>query len=74
MESVFILQKFFGNKNIFRKLKLRLKNTIIDKTLTYESETWILTETDRKQTFLKGRCTEESWTQYMIRKKKAGEY
>ena len=32
-----------------KKLKLRLKNTIIDKTLTYASETWILTKRDRKQ-------------------------
>jgi hypothetical protein len=31
------------------KLKLRLKNTIIDKTLTYASETWTLTKRDRKQ-------------------------
>jgi hypothetical protein len=31
----FMLQKFFKNKNISEKLKLRLKNTIIDKTLTY---------------------------------------
>jgi len=38
-------QKLFSNKNITKKLKLRLKNTIIDKTLTYASETW----TDRKQ-------------------------
>jgi hypothetical protein len=44
-----MLQKLFKNKNISRKLKLRLKNTIIDKTLTYASETWILTKTDRKQ-------------------------
>jgi hypothetical protein len=28
---------------------LRLKNTIIDRTLTYASETWTLTERDRKQ-------------------------
>jgi len=37
------------NKSISKKLKLRLKNTIIDKTLTYASETWILTKRDRKQ-------------------------
>ena len=43
-----MLQKFFGNKDIYRKLKLRLKNTIIDKTLTYASETWILTDSYRK--------------------------
>ena len=37
-------QKLFINKNISKKLKLRLENTIIDKTLTCASETW----TDRK--------------------------
>jgi hypothetical protein len=41
-----MLQKFFRNKNISKKLKLTLQNTIIDKTLTYASETWILTETE----------------------------
>jgi hypothetical protein len=44
-----MLQKFFKNKNLSKKLKLRPKNTIIDKMLTYASETWILTKTDRKQ-------------------------
>jgi hypothetical protein len=44
-----MLQKFFKNKNISKKIKLRLKNTIIDKTLTYESETSTLTKRDRKQ-------------------------
>ena len=44
-----MLQKFFINKNISIKLKLRLKNTIIVKSLTYASETWILTKRDRKQ-------------------------
>jgi len=42
-KTYFMLQKFFKNKNISKKLKLRLKNTIIDKTLTYASETWKLT-------------------------------
>ena len=32
-----------------KKLKLRLKNTTIDKMLTYASETWTLTKRDRKQ-------------------------
>jgi len=41
--------KIFRNKNICKKLKLRLKNIIIDQTLTYASETWILTKRDRKQ-------------------------
>ena len=36
-------------QNISKKLKLRLKNTIIDKMLTYASETWTLTKRDRKQ-------------------------
>jgi len=43
-----MLQKFFKNKNITEKLKLRKKNTIIDKTLTFASETWKLTKRDRK--------------------------
>jgi len=37
------------NKNISKKLKLRLKNTIINKMLTYASEIWTLTKRDRKQ-------------------------
>jgi hypothetical protein len=44
-----MLQKFFKNKNTSKKLKLKLKNTIIDKTLKYASETWKLTKRDRKQ-------------------------
>jgi hypothetical protein len=36
------------SKNISKKLKLRL-NTITDKMLKYASETWILTNRDRKQ-------------------------
>jgi hypothetical protein len=48
------------NKIILRKLKLRLKNTIIDRTLTYASETWTLMKRDRKQlNFLKGKYIEE---------------
>jgi hypothetical protein len=42
-KSYFLLQKCFRNKNMSKKLKVRLKNTIIDKTLTYASETWIPT-------------------------------
>jgi len=48
-KTYFVLQKFFKNKNIPKKLKLRLKNTIIDKVLTYAPETWTLTKGDRKQ-------------------------
>ena len=38
-----MLQKFFKNKTVSKKPKLRLKNTTIDKTLT---ETWTLTKRD----------------------------
>jgi len=48
-KSHFMLQKFFKNKNISKKLKLRLKNTIINKMLTYASETWTLTKRGRKK-------------------------
>jgi hypothetical protein len=48
-KTYFMLQKFLKNKNVSKKLKLRLKNTIIDKTLTYASETWTLAKRDRKQ-------------------------
>jgi len=44
-----MLQKFFKNKDISKKLKLRLKNTTIDKTLTYASETGTLTKRGREQ-------------------------
>ena len=44
-----MLQNFFKNKTISKKLKLILKNTIIDKTLTYALETSTLTKRDRKQ-------------------------
>jgi hypothetical protein len=44
-----MLQNFFSNKNIYKKLKLRLKNTLIEKTLMYASEMWILTERDKKK-------------------------
>jgi len=48
-KTYFMLQKFFKNKNTSKKLKLRLKNTITEKTLAYASETWTLTKGDRKQ-------------------------
>ena len=48
-KTYFMLQKFFKNKNISKKLKLGRKNTIIDKTWTCASETWLLTKRDRKQ-------------------------
>jgi len=48
-KTYFMLKKFFKNENIPKKLKLRLKKTAIDKTLTYALETWTLTKRDRKQ-------------------------
>ena len=47
--GIYIRFNFLKNKNTQEKLKLRLKNTTIDKTLTYASETWTLTKRDRKQ-------------------------
>ena len=47
--TFFKLQRFFKNKNTSKKLKLRPKNTIIDKTLTHASRTRTLTERDRRQ-------------------------
>jgi hypothetical protein len=57
-KTYFMLQKFFRNKSVSKKTKFKT-NTIIDKTLTYASETWILTKRDREQIFLKGKCVEE---------------
>jgi len=48
-KTYFMLQKFFKNKNISKKLKLRLKKTLKDKTLMYASATWMLTKRNRKQ-------------------------
>jgi hypothetical protein len=49
-ETYFMLQHyFFKNTNIEKKLKLILKNTIADKTLTYTSETSTMTNRDRKR-------------------------
>jgi hypothetical protein len=48
-KHILLYKSFFKNKNISKKLKLRLKNTIIDKTLTHASETWTLRKRDRKQ-------------------------
>ena len=48
-KHILCYKKFFKNRNISKKLKLRLKNTATDKTLTYASETWTLTKRERKQ-------------------------
>jgi len=42
-QNILHATKNFRNKNMSKKIKLRPKNTIIDKTLIYASETWILT-------------------------------
>ena len=47
-KTYFMPQKFFRNKNISKKLKLKLKNAIIDKMVTYASETWTLTKREGK--------------------------
>ena len=48
-KTCFMLQKFFKNKNISKKLKWRLKNITVVKVWTYTSETGTLTKRDRKQ-------------------------
>jgi hypothetical protein len=48
-KTYFMVQHFFKNKNTSKKLKFIPKNTIIDKTLTYATETLTLTNRDRKQ-------------------------
>ena len=49
-KRILCYKNFFRNKkNISKKQKLRLKNTIICKMLTYASGTWKLTKRDRKQ-------------------------
>jgi len=73
-KTYFMLQKFLKNKNISKKLKLRLKNTIIDKTLTHASEIWTVTKRDSNLTFLKGKCIEEFLAQRMTMKKRTGGY
>jgi hypothetical protein len=44
-----MLQNVLENKNISKKLKLLLKNTVVHKILTCASKTWILTKRDGKQ-------------------------
>ena len=48
-KTYFMLQIFFLNINMSKKLKLKLKNTTLDKTLTGASETGTLTKRDREQ-------------------------
>jgi len=48
-KTYFMLQTFFKNTNISKKLKLILKNTTTDRTVTGAAETGSLTERDRKQ-------------------------
>jgi len=69
-----MLKNFFINKNISKKPKLRQKNTTIDKTLTYASEIWILTKTERKHIRIFERKCIEFQAQYMTLKKKIGAY
>jgi len=48
-KHVLCYKNIFEKKNISKKLKLRIKNTIIDKTLKYASENGTLTTRDGKQ-------------------------
>jgi len=49
LKNIFYATRIFKNKNISKKLKLRLQNTAIDNPLTYASETWTVTKRDIKQ-------------------------
>jgi len=48
-KHILCYRNFFKNGNISKKLKLIIKNTTTDKTLTCASETGTLTESDRKE-------------------------
>jgi len=48
-KHIFCHRNLLKIKTCLKKLKLRPKNTTIDKTLTYASEIWILTKRDRTQ-------------------------
>jgi len=53
----FMLHNFFKNKNISKKLKLRLKDTIIDKNVNvYIRNLDTNKEIESNWTFLKGKC------------------
>jgi len=49
IKNLFCATTTFRNKNISKIIKLNLKNTKIDKTLTCASETWLLSKRDGKQ-------------------------
>jgi hypothetical protein len=54
---------------------LILKNTIIDKTLAYALETSTLTKRDRKQlNIFERKVYRGIWAQYMIKRRKIGDY
>jgi hypothetical protein len=70
-----MLHNFFKNKNISKKLKLRLKNITTDKKLAYVSETWTLTNRDRKQlNIFERKVYRKILAQCMTMKKKIGGY
>jgi hypothetical protein len=78
-KKYFMLQHFFKNTNISKKLKLIPNNTTIHKQhnntqttqqYTKASEIWTLTNGDIKQlNILKGKFIEEFLTQYMAMNK-----
>jgi len=58
-----------------KKLKLKLKNTITDKVLTYALETWTLTKRDRKQLYIfERKVYRRILGPVLIMKKKIGGY
>ena len=70
-----IILFLFNSFPITNLKKYDIANIIIDKTLTYASETQTLTKTDRRQlNILNGKCIQEFWAQYMTMGKNTGGY
>jgi len=49
LSKLILCYKIFLKLKTSKKLKLRVKNIVIDKTLTYASESWTLIKRGRKQ-------------------------
>jgi hypothetical protein len=48
-KAYFMLQNIFKSKNIPKNTKIRIKNSVINKILSYGSELWSLTKKERLQ-------------------------
>ena len=48
-KAYFMLQNILKSKNISKNIKIRIKNSVINKILSYGSEAWSLTQKERLQ-------------------------